>query len=533
MDPVLACMCGVLYFLGKSKIGYHLTTAIGSPIVYGLVIGAYLGDVTTGLLLGASIQLIYLGIINTGGNEPSDPELAAIVAIPVAINTGLDATAAVAIAVPFAVLGTFLDQLRRTSNSIWVRKADGYAVQGNDRGIFHCAYTFPAVTAFVLRFVPAFFITLLGNSAIEAILVYLPQWVITGFSVAGGMLPAMGFAIILITINKPRLLPYFFIGFFAVQYLGINTMAAAAFGLCIALLSFFRSLDDTSDAPAIFSAGADKEGESEGTTLTTADLRRVYNRWYFSTELSNSYDRLQGLAFCNALAPALKKLYADDEEAYKDALTRHMEFYNSEGTLGCVIHGMVLSMEEENARDHNVPGTVVTGIKTGLMGPMAGIGDPIIWGTLKAIILGLGCTFALQGNAIGAAIPFLFPLIGYFLGMFLMRFGYRLGKDAVMQLMKSGTMNKVIVAASIMGLFMMGALSSSYVAVSTPLQFVMENANPIVIQDILDQILLGILPLCAIFGIYFYFTRKGANYTKVILWILVISMVCGFLGILG
>lgn len=533
MDLILACMCGVLYFLGKSKLGYHLTTAIGSPIVYGLVIGAYLGEVATGLVLGASIQLIYLGLINTGGNEPSDPELAAIVAIPVAINTGLDATAAVAIAVPFAVLGTFLDQLRRTSNSIWVRKADAYAVAGNDRGIFHCAYTYPIITAFILRFVPAFMITLLGNTAIEAILQYLPDWVITGFSVAGGILPAMGFAIILITINKPRLLPYFFIGFFAVAYLGINTMAAAAFGLCIALISFFRSIEgDQVDAPQIFGA-KEPAKDGEGVTLTTADLRRVYNRWYFSTELSNSYDRLQGLAFCNALAPALKKLYGSDEDAYKDALTRNMEFYNSEGTLGCVIHGMVLSMEEENAREHNVPGTVITGIKTGLMGPMAGIGDPLIWGTLKAIILGLACTFALQGNALGAVIPFAFPLIGYALGMFLMRFGYRLGKDAVMQLMKSGTMNNVIIAASIMGLFMMGALSSSYVSVATPLQFVMENANPIIVQDILDQILVGILPLTAIFGVYFYFTRRGANYTKVIIWILLISMVCGFFGILG
>lgn len=84
-----------------------------------------------------------------------------------------------------------------------------------------------------------------------------------------------------------------------------------------------------------------------------------------------------------------------------------------------------------------------------------------------------------------------------------------------------------------MGLFMMGALSSSYVSVATPLQFVMENANPIIVQDILDQILVGILPLTAIFGVYFYFTRRGANYTKVIIWILLISMVCGFFGILG
>lgn len=275
------------------------------------------------------------------------------------------------------------------------------------------------------------------------------------------------------------------------------------------------------------------EAEKKEVKLTTKDLRTVYNTWYFSTELSNSYDRLQGLAFCNALKKALRKIYADDDAAYKDALVRHMEFYNSEGTVGCMIHGIVLSMEEQNANGIPVPGEVITGIKTGLMGPIAGIGDTIIWGTLKAIILGLGCTFSLQGNSLGAVIPFLFPIIGYTAGWMFLRFGYRLGKDAVLKLMQSGVINTVITGASVLGLFMMGALSSSYVKVSTPLQFTMENASPIIIQDILDQLLLGILPLCSIFGIYWYFTHKEANYNKVILFVLLISMVASFFGILG
>lgn len=268
-------------------------------------------------------------------------------------------------------------------------------------------------------------------------------------------------------------------------------------------------------------------------TITNKDLKGVYNKWYFSTEMSNSYDRLQGLAFCNALSKPLKKLYGHDDEAYKKALMRHMEFYNSEGTAGCLIHGIALSMEEENANGTPVPGEVITGIKTGLMGPIAGIGDTIIWGTMKPIILALGCTFALQENVIGVIIPFLFPLFGYIGGWLFMKFGFQLGKDAVMKLMKSGMINTIITGASILGLFMMGALSSSYVKVKTPLQFTMENANPIVVQDILDQLLKGILPLTFIFGIYWYFTHKGANYNKVIFGVLILSMIASFFGILA
>ena len=92
------------------------------------------------------------------------------------------------------------------------------------------------------------------------------------------------------------------------------------------------------------------QNKNTGIHMTNKDLNKVFFRWWLTTELSNSYDRLQGLAFANALQPALKKLYADDEEGFKEALTRHMEFYNSEGITGSMIHGIALSMEEEKAR---------------------------------------------------------------------------------------------------------------------------------------------------------------------------------------
>ena len=266
--------------------------------------------------------------------------------------------------------------------------------------------------------------------------------------------------------------------------------------------------------------------------LTKKDLFTGWNRWYFSTELSNSYDRLQALAFCNASSTILRKLYKNDDE-FKEALVRHLEFYNSEGTMGGMVQGIVLSMEEENAVSHAVPGQIITGIKTGLMGPLAGIGDTLVWGTIKPIIYALGCTFALQGNPIGGVFPFLFAIITYIAGWFLLKFGYTLGKDAVMKLMKSGTINTVITGASILGLFMMGALSSSYVSVKTPLVFEFENANPIVLQDILDSIVMGMLPLIAIFGIYFAFTKKKVGYNTVIFSVIIISMIASFFGILG
>lgn len=235
MDIALAILCGLLYFAGTNRVGYTLASALGSGVFIGFVLGLYFGDVTKGLAIGASIQLVYLGIIMTGGNVPADAALAAVIAIPIALKTGIDTDAAVALAVPFGVLGVFLDQIRRTTNSIWVR-------MGDRKGIFKCAFLYPELMTILLRFVPVFVLTLFGTDAVSSLLKVLPGWVITGFSVAGGILPAMGFAIIIVTIGKPKLLPYFFIGFFAVQYLGINTMAAAVFGVCISLLVIFNSM---------------------------------------------------------------------------------------------------------------------------------------------------------------------------------------------------------------------------------------------------------------------------------------------------
>ncbi len=275
------------------------------------------------------------------------------------------------------------------------------------------------------------------------------------------------------------------------------------------------------------------EETKQGRRLTTKDLRDTFTMWFFSTELSNSYDRLQGLAFGNALAKRLKKLYGDNTAGYRESLSRNLEFYNSEGTFGTLIHGITLSMEEEKANGEEIPGEVITGLKTGLMGPLAGIGDTLIWGTMRPIILGLASSFALNGNALGAIIPFLFPLIIFIAGYNFLKLGYNVGRESVMRVLQSGMINSIIKATGILGLFMMGALGSTYVNVSTPLVFEVPNADPIVIQDILNQIAPGLLPLVAIFGIYFYFTRIGQNYTKLIVWILVLSLVASYFGILG
>lgn len=267
--------------------------------------------------------------------------------------------------------------------------------------------------------------------------------------------------------------------------------------------------------------------------LTKKEINQSHLYWYLAAETNNSYERLQAPSFCAAMAKNLRKIYKDDDEAYKEALQRHLEFYNTEGTMGAVVVGIALAMEEEKARG-NLTGDVITGIKLGLMGPIAGIGDTLIWGMSKAILLGIACTFALEGSPVALLFPPLFSILIFVLGRYTCHLGYRMGSEAVPKLLKSGTMNTLITAASVLGLFMMGALSASYVKVATPLSWTISSTGSAIgLQANLDAILPGMLQLLAVFGIYWYFTHKGQNYIKLVLTILVISIVAAFFGILG
>ncbi len=244
MTLALAIAGGLCYFIGTCRVGSGTYHSLGSGVFIGFICGLVYGDVMTGLIIGASINLVYLGVVAPAGQIPSDEIMASSVAIPLALAGGLSAEMAVSLAVPFGLLGVFIDQIRRTSNIFFLHKADKYAAEGNEKGIYLCGTWYPLAVTFVIRFIPVFVLLQLGSDAVYKILDILPTFVTTGLSVAGGLMPAIGFAIILKSIGNAKLLPYFFIGFFAVQYLGISTMAAAIFGTCAALIAYFGSKNE-------------------------------------------------------------------------------------------------------------------------------------------------------------------------------------------------------------------------------------------------------------------------------------------------
>lgn len=272
--------------------------------------------------------------------------------------------------------------------------------------------------------------------------------------------------------------------------------------------------------------------KNNNSKITLRDIVKVFWRWQMTCEMSNSYERMQAVGFCFAMIPVLKKLYPDRDE-FVEALQRHLVFFNTEGTIGSIIVGMSVALEEEKAASHGaVTGESIIALKSALMGPVAGIGDTITWGTLKPIIFTLAVLASAEGSPVGWFLIFLFVPIAGAYSWFLMLMGYRMGKSALSSLIASGWVDRIISGASILGLFIVGGLAASNVTLNLAGTY-MSAGTEKTIQSVLDGIVPGILPLCLIVGLSHYFSKNKGNqkFGKVVFTLLVLGVLLALLGL--
>lgn len=228
---------GLYYWFARLRFGYTFSSMLLQPVTIGVFTGLITGNMTLAMQIGASLQLVYLGVTSTpGGNVPSDPALAGCIAIPLGVMANMSPEVAIALAIPFGVLGVFVDQLRRSTNAIWVHMADKYADEANTKGIMRAAFLYPAFMGFLIRFPIVFLINYLGAGVAQELLTMLPVWLMHSFEIMGGILPALGFAITIMVIGKKEMIPFFIVGFYAVTYLQLDVMSMAIFGTCLALI---------------------------------------------------------------------------------------------------------------------------------------------------------------------------------------------------------------------------------------------------------------------------------------------------------
>ena len=211
-----------------------LQTHIHRPIVTGLIVGLILGDVNTGLITGAPLELVWIGAVVIGG----------VIGTALAIITKSDPQVTVGLAVPFAVAAQALITLLYTAMSPIMHKFDAYAKKADTRGIERLS-SFVPIVLFICYFFVVFLCIFFGADKASSFISILPEWSIHGLSVAGGMMPAVGFAMLLKTMWETSYVPFFIFGFVMAAYLGLDTLAVAGLAVAIALYEFYAQRNNT------------------------------------------------------------------------------------------------------------------------------------------------------------------------------------------------------------------------------------------------------------------------------------------------
>ena len=178
-----------------------------------------------------------------------------------------------------------------------------------------------------------------------------------------------------------------------------------------------------------------------------------------------NFERMQNCGWCYGLLPALKELYPNKED-YDLAVERHLKFYNTHPYVSAPIVGIVLVMEEEKAKGADISDTSIQDVKIGLMGPLAGVGDPVFWFTMRPILGALGASLALSGNLLGPILFFvLWNVIRLAFMWYTQEFGYNVGTK-IAEDMSGGLLGKITQGASILGMFIIGSLVQRWVSIS-------------------------------------------------------------------
>lgn len=277
---------------------------------------------------------------------------------------------------------------------------------------------------------------------------------------------------------------------------------------------------------------------SKLTTKLSAEDRKMLNKIFlrsFTVFASGAGGAAKAGAdgWLYSIMPAINRYYKDDPEKRADAMTRHTTWYNITQNVGTFAMGLVASMERENTLHDDFDTESIDGTKVSLMGPMSGIGDAIFWGCLRVIAAGIGINIAMSGSPLGAILFLLIYNIPSVLCRYFMTYlGFTLGTNFISRLYEGGLMRLVTRATSTVGLTMIGAMTAANVKFTSIISFPVEGSDPITLQSYLDQIFLGLVPLCLTLFVLWLMRNKNVNVNVILVGIMVLAIVLGLIGVM-
>ncbi|MEQ2548864.1 MULTISPECIES: PTS system mannose/fructose/sorbose family transporter subunit IID [unclassified Dorea] len=265
--------------------------------------------------------------------------------------------------------------------------------------------------------------------------------------------------------------------------------------------------------------------------LSKKALLKSFHNWYYGHLTCFSQEHMQTFGYLCSMLPLVEELY-DNEDDKATAMNTYTAFFNTEPQLGSVVVGITAGLEESRANGaEDVDEETINGLRAGLMGPIAGIGDSLVVGTVIPILLGIAMGMSTGGSPLGAIFYIIvWNLFAYF-GMRFMYFkGYELGGKAVEFLIgKQGEALRDAIGT--LGGIVIGAVSATWVSVTTSLQLLNDAGEPyLVLQDKLDAVFPGLLTAAFIILCWFLMSKKRLSPIKVMLLLVVIAFVGVLVG---
>lgn len=231
-----AILIGIFYYISWSPwftyVGFF---TFNRPLLAGFITGIILGKPLEGALIGAGINVIYLGFISAGGAQMGDPSFAGYIGTALAIASNLDVKTAMAISVPLGTIATVLWIGKMTINSFFVHWADREVEKGNIDKLPFINVVPPQIALFLLSFIPAMLVAYYGPTAVDGMLKVLNHNVLHVFNVIGAMLPALGIAMNLKLIGNSFTMPFFVLGILMAVYFKLDIVIISIIGVVLAL----------------------------------------------------------------------------------------------------------------------------------------------------------------------------------------------------------------------------------------------------------------------------------------------------------
>lgn len=223
---------------------------MSKPLASGLIVGLILGDVATGVTVGAAVQTVYLASMSVGGSIQTDITVVAYPAVALGVAAGGDANVAIALATTLGIIGVLIWNTMEFINVFWGNLASKAAEKGDYKGIVRYHVFGTQLTTFLLRFVPSFLVLYFGADYVVALTSQAPEWIMHALQIIGGVLPAVGITMITsLLIKDATYWVYLLIGFICITYFELSMVAVAIIAAIIAIITY-KNLGRTSNPPS-------------------------------------------------------------------------------------------------------------------------------------------------------------------------------------------------------------------------------------------------------------------------------------------